>query len=68
MAPPELLGVLRDLARPTSHSGPAVSRWGWPVRTLPGGRLHPLVDPEAVAATLGELPAQLAPAARDRSG
>lgn len=28
---------------------------GWPVRTLPGGHLHPLVAPEQVAATLADL-------------
>jgi hypothetical protein len=37
------------------------SRWGWPVRMLPGGHLHPLVAPEAVASTIGELLRQLLP-------
>jgi hypothetical protein len=41
-----------------------VSGWGWPVRTLPGGHLHALVDPEAVAATLADLLRELAPGAR----
>jgi hypothetical protein len=38
-----------------------VSRWGWPVRTLPGGHLHPLVDPQAVAATLDDILRHLVP-------
>jgi len=31
------------------------ARWGWPVRTLPGGHLHPLVAPSRVAAALDDL-------------
>jgi hypothetical protein len=33
---------------------------GWPVRTIPGRHLHMLVDPEQVAATVGDLLAVLA--------
>lgn len=31
------------------------AQWGWPVRTLPGGHLHCLVDPPAVATAVDEL-------------
>jgi hypothetical protein len=31
------------------------TRWGWPVKTLNGGHLHPLVAPESVAKALDKL-------------
>jgi hypothetical protein len=31
------------------------TRWGWPVKTLNGGHLHPLVAPESVAKALNQL-------------
>jgi len=31
------------------------AHWGWPIRTLPGEHLHPLVAPSRVAAALDEL-------------
>ena len=30
-------------------------RWGWPVETLQGGHLHPLVAPDSVAEALDRL-------------
>lgn len=33
----------------------AAAEWGWAVRTLPGGHLHPLVNSAAVAAAIDEL-------------
>lgn len=40
------------------------SGWGWPVRTLPGDHLHPLMAPEPVATTLAELLEELGAGAR----
>jgi hypothetical protein len=38
--------------------------WGWPVRTLAGAHLHPVVDPEAVAAAVLGLLAEVGQSGR----
>jgi hypothetical protein len=55
-SPPCVAGYL-VFSEPYRREAGEAARAGWPVRELPGGHLHMLVDPGAVAATIVRLAA-----------
>ena len=55
--PPCRAGYL-VFSEPYRREADAAARAGWPVRELPGGHLHMLVDPGAVAAAITSLAAE----------